>query len=333
MGRIPGAVLSIFMNNKSLYENSFGYSQVYPNIREMTIDTLFDLASLTKVVATLPSIMLLHELKVIDMNQPVQHYLHGFRGQGREHITIRNLLTHTSGLPSSQELTDQFENELFSTELQYKTGSRVVYSDLGFILLGMVVEEVTWESLDVFCEEKIFRPLKMFNTVFKPFKPAYKIAATEYRTHLDAYQCGDVHDENSSRMGGVSGHAGLFSTVEDLQIYNTMMLNGGTVNSLELLKYETVQEMLRLQTPDGLPMRGLGWVIYKPNDESFAKSFTQDGFGHTGFTGTSLYINPAFKLSVVFLTNRVHFGRNIDIQDIRLTVHDLLFQYLRGKGL
>jgi CubicO group peptidase (beta-lactamase class C family) len=339
MGRLPGAVLAVGTTEQLYFYYAVGYSQVFPEPerRPMQLDTIFDLASLTKVVATLPSVMILVEQGNIRLDQSVSHYLPEFQGKDKEKVTVRHLLTHTAGLPASKDFyshgwnLQQMHHSLFETDLVYKTGSEVVYSDLGFMLLGILVERVSGLRLDQFAYKHVFAPLQMNDTRFNPpLTLKNRTAATEYRNHLDRYQCAEVHDENAGAMGGISGHAGLFATLADLVRYATCFMQDGTLGRFQLLRPETVTEMRRLQTIGLHGSRGLGWVMYRPGDGSFGGCFDSEGYGHTGFTGTSLYLNPQQNLFVVLLTNRVHFGRTDDMIQIRQTVHRLIYDAVRG---
>ena len=190
------------------------------------------------------------------------------------------------------------------------------------LLLGLLVEKVSGEPLDVFANRHIYRPLGMRSTGFNPSPAAKKrAAATEFFRDMGGYQCGEVHDRNAKVMGGVSGHAGLFSQIFDLIRYAAVFLQDGAFGNVQLLKPETVREMARNQTEGLSSSRGLGWVIYKPGDGSFGGCFRTEGYGHTGFTGTSIYINPSLDLYVILLTNRLHYGRTDDIHFIRQQVH------------
>lgn len=337
MGRLPGAVLAIGSSNSHAYVEVFGCAQVFPEKRPMQTNTLFDIASLTKVTAALPAVMMLSEQGKIELDAPVCQYLREFSGGSKSKITIRQLLTHTSGLPNSikfyRYLTHREDaiKALYQAELAYPTGSQVLYSDLGFILLGLLVEQMSGESLDSFADRHIFQPLGMYSACFNPTPALWnRSAATEFYRNMGGYQCGQVHDRNAKILGGVSGHAGLFATVDDLMRYAALFLNKGNVGHVRLLGADTVQEMARNQTPGLNSSRGLGWVVYEPDDDSYASAFRSTGYGHTGFTGTSLYINPTLDLYVILLTNRVHFGRTDDIAFIRRQVHGMIANSLEG---
>lgn len=337
MGRLPGAVLSVGTSSGHAYVEAFGYAQVFPEKRPMQTDTLFDIASLTKVTAALPAVMMLSEQGKIELDAPICRYLREFSGGSKSKITIRQLLIHTSGLPNSikfyRYLTTREDaiKALYQAELTYPTGSQILYSDLGFMLLGLLVEHVSGEPLDAFATRHIFQPLGMSSACFNP-APAlwHYTAATEFYRNMGGYQCGQVHDRNAKILGGVSGHAGLFATVDDLIRYAVLFLNNGSVGNVRLLLADTVQEMARNHTAGLNGSRGLGWVVYEPDDDSYASAFRSTGYGHTGFTGTSLYINPTLDLYVILLTNRVHYGRTDDIAYIRRQVHSMIASSLEG---
>jgi CubicO group peptidase (beta-lactamase class C family) len=331
MGRLPGAVLTIGTSKDVLFQQSVGNAQVFPERRPMHEQTLFDIASLTKVVVTSCAILQLIENEKLDLHTPLSSVLPEYIGKGRENMTIRNLLTHTSGLPTDLNAKDyswdkeQLWDCLFQTEITTEVGSTVVYSDLNFMLLGIIVEKVSGKLLDKYAEEHIFRPLNMTSTTFNPPKEErFHAAATEYRRQLGHYRCGEVHDRKATILGGVSGSAGAFSTAKDLASLATCLLNGGRYEGSDLLKEKTINSMSSNHTPTLNLSRGLGWVVYEPEDQSFGGNFRTPGYGHTGFTGTSLYINPSLDLYVILLTNRVHFGRTDDIQYIRNQVHQLI---------
>jgi CubicO group peptidase (beta-lactamase class C family) len=331
MGRLPGAVLNIGTSKGLLFQKSIGYAQVFPERRPMQERILFDIASLTKVVVTSCAILQLIENKKLDLYTPLSSVLPEYKGNSRDEITILNLLTHTSGLPNDLNSKDyswskeELWNHLFQTEISTEVGSTVVYSDLNFMLLGNIIEKVSGKPLDKYAEEHIFQPLDMTSTSFNPPKEErITAAATEYRRELGHYRCGEVHDSKATILGGVSGSAGVFSTVQDLASLATCLLNNGRFAGGDLLKEKTIKSMSSNHTTDLNLSRGLGWVVYEPEDQSFGGNFRTPGYGHTGFTGTSLYINPLLDLYVILLTNRVHFGRTDDIQYIRNQVHQLI---------
>ncbi|MEK4427100.1 serine hydrolase domain-containing protein [Solibacillus sp. FSL K6-1523] len=320
---LPGAVLCIANRKDILFKKSFGKAHVKKDIL-MKENTLFDVASLTKVVATTPAILLLLEQGLLDLDDSIAHYFLELQGQ-HEEVTIKHLLTHTSGFQpevrfyieanvqkSPLEVIEQIQN-------RKAIGSEVIYSDVNYILLGMLVEKISGESLSSFTRKNIFQPLQMEHTLFNPSSDLQiQIAATEYRNHLQDYQWGDVHDENANYFGGVSGHAGLFSTAEDLARYAQAFMKGEP----SILTEETKRMSKQTYTRELDEQRGLGWQVY--SNPTFSGQYLQDGFGHTGFTGTSMWISDEQEIAIVLLTNRVHYGRQCNIQRFRRITHNLI---------
>ena len=338
--RLPGAVVLVARKGQVVWRKAYGARAVEPAREPMTVDTIFDLASLTKVVATATSVMILVERGKVRLSDPVSTYIPELKGEGRERITIEHLLTHRSGYAPDFDLRerwtsyDQAIKRLISEPLRSAPGSRFVYSDIGFIALGEVVRRVSGMTLDQFAKKNIFDPLQMKDAGFVP-KAILKarIAPTEKRRGQMSYLGdsgnnagaegemwlrGQVHDPTSYRMGGVAGHAGLFSTVDDLFNYCQMILNGGQYNGVRVLSPLTVAEMTRprLVTTSGAT-RGLGWDINSSYSTNRGELFPLGSFGHTGFTGTSIWIDPASEMFVVFLSNRVHPDGKGDVATLR----------------
>ena len=306
---IPGAVLVVGHDGKVIYRKAYGERELEPKHRPMTLDTIFDLASLTKVVATTTAVMQLVELGKVRLNDPLAKYLPEFAQNGKEDITIRQLLTHYSGLAPDLDLSTPWEGKQTAYQLacvmppETTPGSGFVYSDINFIMLGELVEKVSGETLDAYTEGHIFQPLKMMHTRYLPpatWRP--KIAPTQYdeNNHM---LWGVVHDPTARRMGGVAGHAGLFSTGDDLAKFAQALLNDGD----GILSAEAVIKMTSPETPPSAPvLRGFGWDIDSPFSSNRGDFFPVGSFGHTGFTGTSLWIDPTTKSYVILLTNAVH---------------------------
>ena len=320
---LPGAVVVVGHGGEIVYERAFGARSLAPETPEpMTADTVFDLASLTKVVATTTSVMMLVEEGRLRLRDRVAEYVPGFASQGRQAVTITHLLTHTSGLAPDLPLEQVFEGaetaiaRTIALPPAAAPGERFIYSDLNFMLLAEIVRRVGGLPLDRFAAERIFRPLSMADTTFTP-PPAMapRIAPTEACAPL-AWPCGGpgatmlrgrVHDPTARRMGGVAGHAGLFSTARDLARFCAMLLGGGARDGVRLLGPLTVARMTRVSTPPHLAdRRGLGWDIDSRYSSNRGDLFPVGSYGHTGFTGTSLWIDPASETFVVFLSNRVH---------------------------
>ena len=341
---IPGAVVLVARHGRIGYLKAFGNRAVTGQPEPMTLDTIFDLASLTKVLAATPAIMTLVEQGKIRLDDKVKRYLPLFTGGGKENITLRELLTHYSGLRADFDLSkvwtgyDATIQELWSETTQSEPGKEFLYSDLNFITLGEVVREVSGQPLDVFVKEHIYSVLRMNETTYNPpesWRP--RIAPTETRDrslqylkgHDDSAASqvilrGEVHDPTAWRMGGVSGHAGLFSSARDIAIYAQMLLNRGRYQGVRVFSPLTVRAMTTPQSPKlSTALRGLGWDIEtgysSPRGDLFA-----DGYGHTGFTGTSLWIHPATGTFIVILSSRVHPDGRGDATHLRGVVADIV---------
>lgn len=311
--------------NGEVYRKSYGRRAVEPHPEPMALDTIFDVASLTKVMATTPAVMLLAERGQIDLAEPVSSYIPEFTGNGRDEVTLRHLLAHTSGLRAGLTSRDWsgYERAIQLTVAEkplHQPGTMFLYSDLNFILLGEIVRRVSQESLDHFTRREIFEPLGMRDTGFLPPRSSLaRIAPTE-RDEEEGMLLGRVHDPTSRRMGGVAGHAGLFTTAHDLARFARMMLNGGSLGRVSVLRPETVRFMSTVQTaPAVVYRRGLGWDIDSPYSRPRGKMFPYGSFGHTGWTGPFLWIDPFSRSFYFFLSNRVHpggTGNVIELQKI-----------------
>jgi len=307
-GQIPGAVVLVGHDGQVIYRKALGERSLEPRREAMTVDTIFDLASLTKVVATTTAVMQLVQKGQIRVNEPVAKYIAEFAENGKEEITIRELLTHFSGLPQDLDLSQPWEGReaglrmAYAEKPIYAPGSRFLYSDVNFIVLGALVERVSGMSLQDYCEKNIFVPLKMTRTRFLP--PASwlpKIAPTQYDEH-DKMLRGVVHDPTVRRMGGVAGQAGLFSTADDLAKFAQALLGGSTILSPLMVEKMTTPQ----QPPTSEVLRGFGWDIDSPYSSNRGDLLPVGSFGHTGFTGTSLWIDPTTRTYIIVLTNAVH---------------------------
>ncbi len=308
-GNIPGAVLLVGHNGRVIYRKAYGNRALEPRREPMTLDTIFDLASLTKVIATTTAVMQLVEEGKVRLNDPVAKYLPEFAQNGKDDVTVRQLLTHYSGLAPDLDLKMPWEGKdtayrmAFAETPQDPPGSRFSYSDINFIVLGALVERVSGESLDEYCQRHIFLPLKMMHTRFLP--PAAwraKIAPTQYDENEHMLR-GVVHDPTARRMGGVAGHAGLFSTADDLAKFAQALLNGGG----GILSPLSVEKMTQPEQPPSAPvLRGFGWDIDSPFSSNRGDLLPIGSYGHTGFTGTSIWIDPTTQTYIILLTNAVH---------------------------
>ncbi len=338
--QLPGAVILVARHGRVVWRKAYGARAVEPAREPMSADTIFDVASLTKVVATATSIMILVERGKLRLTDPVSNYIPELKGDGKERITIEHLLTHRSGYAPDFNLKERWTGHdeaikrLIKEPLRHSPGTRFIYSDIGYIALGEVIHRVSGLTLDQFASRNIFIPLGMRDTGFRPpLSQVTRIAPTEKRrgqmTYLgdsnedagaegEKWLRGRVHDPTSYRMNGVAGHAGLFSTAGDLATYCQMILNGGQYRGVRILGPLTVAEMVRprLVTAGGWT-RGLGWDINTTFSTNRGDLFPLGSFGHTGFTGTSIWIDPATEMFVVFLSNRVHPDGKGDVASLR----------------
>ena len=333
--RLPGGVLWLERQDVS-FHRAYGMASTRPVSTVAQGDTIYDAASLTKVVATTPAVLLLHERGKLNVQDPVRVHLPEFTGQGREAITIRQLLTHTSGLRPDISVNGWSGHQeciaKCMAEVPLATpDERFIYSDINFQLLDEVVRRVSKKRLDVFCAEEIFGPLKMHDTGYNP--PAAKHTRIAPTTVTDGEALrGVVHDPRAHKTSGIAGHAGLFTTAPDLARYARMLLQAGELDGVRLFKPETVQLMTSVQTPSSLPARrGLGWDIDTGYSSPRGHKFPLGSFGHTGFTGPSLWIDPYSKTFVVFLCNRVHpTERGPSVVPLRRTIGTLAAEAVKG---
>lgn len=305
---MPGAVLLVGHDGHVIYRKAFGNRALEPRVEPMTVDTIFDMASLTKVIATTTAVMQLEEQGKIRMNDPVVKYIPEFGQNGKSDITVRDLLTHYSGFAPDIDLTPDFNSREAAYSMAFAATpvappeTQFIYSDTNFIVLAALVERITGTTLDAYCAQNIFTPLGMSHTRFLP--PADwipQIAPTQYDEHNQMLR-GVVHDPRSRRMGGVAGHAGLFSTADDLAKFAQALLDGSPV-----LSQLAIRKMTSPEQPANLPaIRGFGWDIDSPFSSNRGELLPVGSFGHTGFTGTSIWIDPTTHTYIILLTNSVH---------------------------
>jgi len=330
-GRLPGGVVWVEHGTEH-YEKAIGERAVEPEREAMTSDTIFDAASLTKVIATTTCVMKLVEQGKVEVDAAVARYLPEFVGENKERVTVRHLLTHTSGnkpgiatggLASYEDgIARACQNPLGDAP-----GTLIRYSDINFILLGEIVHRVSGKTLDEYAAAEVFRPLGMKDTGFRPaveLRP--RIAPTARGTER-----GVVHDPTAGKMGGVAGHAGLFTTAGDLARFARMLLADGELDGVRVLKSETVKLMTSVQTPDTIPgRRGLGWDIDTGYSGPRGKWFPLGSYGHTGWTGTSLWIDPFSQSFVIFLSNRNHPTEAGNVLPLRQLLGTLAAECVRG---
>lgn len=349
-GVTPGGVALIGRNGRVAGVHAVGMAHTQaPEGRGIPVreDTIFDAASLSKVVGTLPLALLLVERGSLRLGDPVAEYIPEFAAAGKAAVTVAQLLTHTSGLPAHQKLyahgwsREEIKAHIFAHPLEYEPGTKMVYSDLGFITLGEVVSRQYGEPLEIAAIKHVFGPLGMKDTGYLPsaaLRP--RIAATEYDEALGRHKWGEVHDENCGALGGASGHAGLFSTAADLAKYAAMWLargrfaieggdglnrdsRNGDGRFGRLLSEASVAAATRSHTAHLPANRGLGWVLKGDPWDASGDLLSPTCFGHTGFTGTSLWMDPELDCFVVLLTNRVHYGRDTSVASLRRGIHNV----------
>jgi len=347
----PGAQLLVANSQKVLYSGFFGnydYSSYSP---EVSRETIYDIASLTKVIATTTAVMILYDKNLIDLDQKVSEYLPEFSSDDKKDITVKNLLLHNSGLKAWMPFYKTCKNKsdiykmICTWNLDYNTGTKFVYSDLGFILLGMIIENISKSSFDKFCEENIFAPLGMSYTMFNPNPSFQELAApTENDTYFRNRQLkGEVHDESAFILGGVSGNAGLFSNTNDLNLFMKMLVNNGRYTDdrrmnakneiAQLIQSGTIAFFTRLYSSlDYDNSRAYGWDTYpvpKKYPAQCGNIISRNCIGHTGFTGTSIWYDFDKDVYIIFLTNRIYPSRdNPGILDFRPKLHDEVFKAL-----
>jgi CubicO group peptidase (beta-lactamase class C family) len=333
-GKAPGAVVLIGNRERVIYRRAFGYRSLEPEKILMTTDTIFDLASLTKVVATTTAIMQLVEKGKLRLDNPAARYWPAFEKNGKGHITVRQLLTHYSGLRPALSLKPEWSGyktareKIVAERPLYPPGKIYIYSDINFDILGEIVRRVSGRSLDEYCSKFIFKPLKMKDTLFMPSAILHRrIAPTQY--HKRKMLCGYVHDPVCYNMGGVSGHAGLFSTADDLSLFAQMLLNKGSMKDVKILEPQTIEQMSVPQSPLNKPkLHGLGWDIEAPLSSNRNELFPVGSYGHLGYTGTSIWIDPVTETFIIILTNRVHPDGKGDVKELRSLVKAVVSQAL-----
>ena len=328
-GGYPGAAVIVGRKGGVVLQRGFGRLSWSTESGAVSPDTtIYDVASLTKVVGTTAAIMALYDDGKIKLDAPVTRYLPQFTGGLNDMVTVGDLLTHRSGLPAARDIwrvadtPDAARTMVLSTRVKDIPGRKYEYSDLGADVLGFIVEAVAQQPLDVFLHNRIYGPLRMHNTFFRPADSLrYRVAPTELTSPRGDAVHGQVHDENAYALGGVAGHAGLFSTASDLAVFAQMMLDGGVYEGGRILADTTVALFTRRTSGH----RALGWDT-ADGDHGSGRYLTPRAYGHTGFTGTSMWIDPDRKMFVILLTNRVHAARARHpgrvISDVRADLSD-----------
>ncbi len=332
----PGASVAVTHKNRLIALKSFGRFTYEPDSPKVTDTTIFDLASVTKVVATTSMAMILYERGLLDLESPVTAIVPEFAGTSpdqdsrRRDVTLRMLLAHSSGLAAYEKLFQRSKTReellaaAFTSPLIADPGSKAEYSDIGFIILGIALERIADESISQFCQREIFGPIGMSHTTFNPpssWKPSIPPTANDQAFRHRIIQ-GEVNDENASVLGGVAGHAGVFSTAEDMAHFANVMVQGGS----PLVRPETLKVFTRRESAPEGTSRALGWDTPSHPSQS-GKHFSPNSFGHLGYTGTSLWIDPQRKLSVTLLTNRTWpDSNNQAIKEVRPKFHDAVLE-------
>jgi CubicO group peptidase (beta-lactamase class C family) len=306
----PGAAIAVGRSGRVVAIKGYGRTDWAQGAPAVTDSTLYDLASLTKVVATTTAAMILEEEGRLDLDRAVAHYLPGFNAPDKAAITPRMLLAHNSGMRSYHVLyreakgREEYLKAINARPLAHPPGTHTEYIDWNLIVLQLVIERVTGEPLDEFLRKRVFGPLGMRDTRFSPPESLHsRVAPTEVQAFRGGQVWGVVHDENAWSLGGVAGHAGLFSSARDLAVFATMMLNGGEYGGVRILRPETIARWTQRQAPGS--SRALGWDTPYPRS-SAGRYFSPTSFGHTGFTGTSIWMDPVNRVFVVLLTNRIN---------------------------
>jgi uncharacterized protein YbbC (DUF1343 family) len=309
--RMPGCVVCIGRKRKIAWLKAYGNKQLVPSEVPMTTDTVFDMASITKPVATATSVMLLVERGQLRLSDKVADRIHEFAANGKEGITIFDLLTHQSGLLPDNKLSDYDDGpdqalaRIYALDLQAPTGTKFIYSDVNYILLAELVRRASGQNVHEFSQEHLFGPLGMRETGYLP-EEALRARAAPTEEREGRWMQGEVHDPRAYKLGGIAGHAGLFSTATDLAMYAQMMIDRGRAGERNILAPQTVATMTRAYSVPGGAKRGLGWDKRSGYSSNRGELLTDAAFGHGGFTGTVLWIDPELELFVIFLSNRVH---------------------------
>jgi CubicO group peptidase (beta-lactamase class C family) len=331
----PGAYAVVGDSRGVLAEFGVGRIDWAPSPRP-TRYTLWDLASLTKVIGTTTALAQLIERGRVDLDAPVQRYVRDWTGANKDRVTVRHLLTHTSGLPSFKPYDHQTHNPdslaalLFTTELERAPGDSMIYSDIGAFMMGRIVEQVSGERLDVYLRRHVFRPLRMYDTMFNPPRSERsRVAPTEFDSTRGGLVRGKVHDERAYYLGGIAAHAGLFSTAADVSRFTTMLLRRGILDGTRVLQAKTV-DRFTTYADSGVHNRALGWE--KPPASWAGAHMSTRAFGHTGFTGTSIAVDPSLDLYIILLSNRVNPTReNPRMPGVRRRIADAIVTAVRAR--
>lgn len=333
-GVFPGGVISIGNKNGVLRREFVGYRSLYPTKQEINIDTIFDIASMSKIVSTTMIVLKFLELNIFNLEDSISEFFDV--PKDKKEIKIKHLLTHTSGLNPYFDLSKTVSDfnkcldAILNSKLEASAGESVIYSCMGYILLGFILEKVSNIKLEDLANKYVFRPLEMINTTYR-LDDKSNVAYTEYDNEIGNYIHGIVHDENARFLNGVSGNAGVFSTIKDLEKFTLMLLNNGYAGEKKILDCEILEYSTQNHTKGLNDCRGLGFLLSDGSELSPAgKGFSNGSYGHTGFTGTSLWIDKELGIYILMLTNRVHPTRdNNKIINFRRVINEILINELK----
>jgi CubicO group peptidase (beta-lactamase class C family) len=333
--KLPGCVVLVSWRGEIVHREGYGSRQLEPDEVAMKADTVFDLASLTKPIVTATSVMILIERGKLRLDDLVAKHLPDFAANGKDAITVEHLLLHTAGLIADNPLSDYTDGpetarqRIRALKPLAAPAERFIYSDMCYVVLGMLVEKISGQPLDQFARENIFEPLNMRETTFNPKERLRKRAApTEKRD--GQWLVGEVHDPRAAKLGGVAGHAGVFSTADDLAKYAQTMLDHGRRGNARLMNEETWKLMTQARAVPRDGRRGLGWDIRTGYSINRGKKLSDAAFGHGGFTGTSLWIDPEKQLFVVFLSNRLHPDGKGSVNPLAGRIADVVVESLQS---
>lgn len=327
---IPGASIYISHRGMKVMDKTIGYRALSPKKLPLEENTIYDMASLTKIVATMTACLQLIDKGEIRLDDKIAFFIPAFATNGKSEITIKHLLTHTSGLPAhrpfyKEKLTmEEVVDRICLEQLVSPVGNKVIYSDLGFILLTLLIEKISGITFREYVSTEILEPLDMKDTSFNPTFNQDRFAATEFSEKLKGYKFGVVHDENAEAMGGISGHAGLFTTIQDMAKFTSMIENDGRYKGRCIISKAALDMSKQNFTSFDQEARGIGWQIKSAGALSCGELFSSRSYGHTGFTGTSIWFDPEVQLHVILLTNRVHALNKDAILRLRPRLHNLI---------
>lgn len=326
----PGAIIRIRHKGEVIVDEALGTTSLEVERVPVNGSTVYDMASLTKVMVATPIILQLLERGELYLHDRVAAFIPEFGANGKDNVRLRHLLTHTSGLAAhrhyfADRLTkEQVYQEIYKETLIYEPETQVVYSDLGFIMLMAIIEKVTGQKIEAYAEQHLFAPMGMHDTKFRPDFEKMRFAPTEFLEHIGGHKYGIVHDDNTEFMGGISAHAGLFSTMDDLEVFTKMLENGGQHDGNQILHPLWLQKAREDFTPYSEDARGIGFELKARGAGPIGDLLSPKTYGHTGFTGISFYIDPERELTIMLLTNRVYFGRKDPIVRLRPRLHNLI---------